>query len=147
MPALFGLGDKVIGNPAIATFAEFGSFAMLLLVDFTGPMRDRLQAQAALAAVGALFICLGMLACRWNGIAPTAVAMIASSLFFFAATNFAVWAFDTLYPTTFQGLVQCYIAALPFLDRSVLGDVAWASAFFGGAWLVLHGPALAKRAL
>ena len=37
----------------VATFAAFGSFAMLLLVDFGGPMRDRLQAQAALAVVGA----------------------------------------------------------------------------------------------
>ena len=90
---------------------------------------------------------LGMLARRFNGVAPTAAAMIASSLVFFAATNFAVWAFDTLYPTTMQGLVQCYVAALPFLDRTILGDLAWASAFFGGAWLVQHGPALAKRAL
>ena len=53
MPAMFALGDKVIGNPDVATFAAFGSFAMLLLVDFGGPMRDRLQAQAALALVGA----------------------------------------------------------------------------------------------
>ena len=37
-------------QPDVATFAAFGSFAMLLLVDFGGPMRERLQAQAALAA-------------------------------------------------------------------------------------------------
>ena len=49
MPALFAFGDKVIGNPTLATFAAFGSFAMLLLVDFAGPMRNRLRAQAALA--------------------------------------------------------------------------------------------------
>jgi hypothetical protein len=49
MPALFALGDKVIANPMLATFAAFGSFAMLLLVDFAGPLRERLQAQAALA--------------------------------------------------------------------------------------------------
>jgi len=90
---------------------------------------------------------LGMLARRWSGIAPTAAAMIASSLVFFALTNLAVWAFDGLYPMTLQGLAECYIAALPFLDRTVFGDLAWAGALFGGAWLVLHGPALAKRAL
>ena len=50
MPAMFALGDKVIGNPQVATFAAFGSFAMLLLADFGGPMAERLQAQAALAA-------------------------------------------------------------------------------------------------
>jgi hypothetical protein len=88
-----------------------------------------------------------MLARRWSGAAPTAAAMIASSLIFFAATNFAVWAFDSLYPTTLQGLIECYVAALPFLDRTVFGDLAWAAAFFGGAWLALHGPALlTKRA-
>src|ERR1700759_5061027 len=36
MPAMFALGDKVIENPVIATFAAFGSFAMLLLGDFGG---------------------------------------------------------------------------------------------------------------
>src|SRR5437016_3277972 len=64
MPAMFALGDKVIGNAAVATFAAFGAFAMLLLVDFTGPMRQRLQAQAALAVICCLLIALGTLASR-----------------------------------------------------------------------------------
>jgi len=34
MPAMFALGDKVLGNPVLGTFAAFGSFAMLRLVDF-----------------------------------------------------------------------------------------------------------------
>ncbi len=62
MPALFALGDKVIGNPQLATYAAFGSFAMLLLVDFGGPMAERLQAQAALAVTGGVFVCLATLA-------------------------------------------------------------------------------------
>ena len=89
---------------------------------------------------------LGIVARRWRGAAPTAAAMVATSLLFFVATNFAVWAFDGLYPMTWQGLAECYIAALPFLDRTVLGDLAWCAALFGGAWLVQHGPALARRA-
>ena len=36
MPALFAITDQGIGNPEIAYFAAFGSFAMLLLVDFPG---------------------------------------------------------------------------------------------------------------
>src|SRR5207248_10577045 len=64
MPAMFALGDKVIANPVVATFAAFGSFAMLLLVDFTGPMKDRLSDQAALGVCCALLICLGTLVSR-----------------------------------------------------------------------------------
>jgi hypothetical protein len=46
---------------------------------------------------------------------------------------------------TFQGLTQCYVAALPFLDKTVLGDLFWTAVLFGGAWAVAHGPALARR--
>src|SRR5246500_2360827 len=59
MPAMFALGDKVIGNPQLATFAAFGSFAMLLLVDFGGTITERLQAQAALAVTGGGFVLVG----------------------------------------------------------------------------------------
>jgi uncharacterized membrane protein YccC len=64
MPAMFALGDKVIANPIVATFAAFGSFSMLLLVDFGGPLRERLQAQATLAVAGCGLVCIGTLASR-----------------------------------------------------------------------------------
>src|SRR6202011_2912573 len=82
MPAMFALGDKVIGNPQLATFAAFGSFAMLLLVDFGGPMRDRLQAQAALAVVGALSVCLGTLASREAWLAAVAMTVVGFGILF-----------------------------------------------------------------
>jgi hypothetical protein len=82
MPAMFALGDRVIGNPALATFAAFGSFAMVLLVDFTGPMRDRLQAQAALSVVCGVFVCLGTLASNSDALATVAMAVIAFAVLF-----------------------------------------------------------------
>jgi hypothetical protein len=89
----------------------------------------------------------GMLIRRWRGALPVVTAMVSCSLIFFVTTNFAVWAFNGIYPLTWDGLVACYVAALPFLDRTVLGDLAWTGVLFGGAWLVQHGPALAKRSL
>jgi Family of unknown function (DUF6580) len=86
----------------------------------------------------------GMLARRWQGALPLVIGIVSSSLIFFAATNFAVWAFNDMYPMNFQGLVQCYVAALPFLDRTVLGDLTWTAVLFGGAWLVQHRPALLR---
>jgi uncharacterized membrane protein YccC len=82
MPAMFALGDKVIGNPAIATFAAFGSFAMLLLVDFGGPMRARLQAQAALALTGCAFVCLGTLASQNVWLAAAATMIVGFAVIF-----------------------------------------------------------------
>jgi Fusaric acid resistance protein-like len=82
MPAMFALGDKVIGNPQLATFAAFGSFAMLLLVDFGGPMAERLQAEAALAVTGGVFVCLATLASRTAWLAAIAMAVVGFGVIF-----------------------------------------------------------------
>jgi uncharacterized membrane protein YccC len=82
MPAMFALGDKVIGNPIVATFAAFGSFAMLLLVDFAGPIRDRVRAQALLAVVCGLFICVGTLVSNSDVLGACAMAVVAFGVLF-----------------------------------------------------------------
>jgi uncharacterized membrane protein YccC len=82
MPTVFALADKGIGNPIVATFAAFGSFAMVLLVDFGGPMRDRLQAQAALAVTGAVFVCVGTAASGSPVLAAVAMALVGFGVLF-----------------------------------------------------------------
>jgi uncharacterized membrane protein YccC len=76
MPGMFALGDEVLHNPVLATFAAFGSFAMLLLVDFGGSMRERLQDQGALAVVGCAFVCIGTLASQNVWLAAIATAVV-----------------------------------------------------------------------
>jgi uncharacterized membrane protein YccC len=82
MPAMFALGEEVIGNPDVATFAAFGSFALLLLVDFGGPMRHRLQSEAALALVGCVFVCLGTLVSQSVWLATAAMAVVGFGVIF-----------------------------------------------------------------
>jgi len=50
MPAVFAVAEKVIQNPQTSIFAAFGSFAMLVLVEFTGPVRSRFVAYVVLVA-------------------------------------------------------------------------------------------------
>ncbi|MBE7189071.1 MAG: FUSC family protein [Jatrophihabitans endophyticus] len=76
MPAMFALGTEVIGNAQLATFAAFGSFAMLLLVDFSGPMHERVFAQLGLGVLGAVFVCLGTLASANAVVAAVAMAVV-----------------------------------------------------------------------
>ncbi|HEV7754098.1 MAG TPA: FUSC family protein [Baekduia sp.] len=82
MPAAFAFADQVIGNPTVATFAAFGSFAMLLLVDFTGPMRDRLRAQALLAVACGVLISLATLVSGTTWLAATTMAVVAFGVLF-----------------------------------------------------------------
>lgn len=56
---------------------------------------------------------------------------LVSTLVFFVSTNFAVWAFGTWYTRTWAGLVECFVAALPFLKYNIVGDLMWTSILFG----------------
>ncbi|SHM21883.1 FUSC family protein [Actinacidiphila paucisporea] len=75
MPALFALCSKGLGSPTTASFAAFGAFSMLLLVDFSGPVAQRLRAHAALAVAWAGMICLGTAVSRvtWLGVTTMVV--------------------------------------------------------------------------
>jgi uncharacterized membrane protein YccC len=61
MPVLFVINSVVIGNGTLALFGAFGSMAMLLFVDHSGPMRDRVFTQAGLTLAGAVLITIGTL--------------------------------------------------------------------------------------
>ena len=82
MPALFALGVEVIANPIVATFAAFGSFAMLLLVDFRGALRDRLLNQAALAVACAGMIVLATLVSQTTWLAALTMAAVGFGVLF-----------------------------------------------------------------
>ena len=87
MPAMFALADKAIGNPIVATFAAFGSFAMLMLVDFSGSIKDRVLDQAVLGVACALMICIGTLASRTTWLAALAMALVAFVVLFAGAVS------------------------------------------------------------
>lgn len=48
---------------------------------------------------------------------------VLASVIFFIWTNFGVWAMWNMYPHTWQGLIQCYIMALPFLKMNLIGNL------------------------
>jgi len=87
MPAVFAFADKVIGDPQTATFAAFGSFAMLVLVDFTGPMRSRLVAYLGLAGAGAANVVLGTFCSRNAWLAAAAMAVVGFAILFSGVIN------------------------------------------------------------
>jgi uncharacterized membrane protein YccC len=82
MPGLFALGTEVLHNTTVATFAAFGSFAMLLLVDFGGPLRDRLRNQAALAIACGALIAVATLCSRTTWLAAVAMTLVGFGVLF-----------------------------------------------------------------
>ena len=80
----------------------------------------------------ALIVCLGLLLHGRRRLAPIGVAALSSSMIFFLITNLGVWAMGSYYPKTASGLLACYVAAIPFLGNTALGDAFYSAALFGG---------------
>lgn len=62
-------------------------------------------------------------------------ASLGSSVLFFVVTNFAVWAFGTMYENSFAGLTHCYVRALPFFRYTLAGDLFFSATLFAGLGL------------
>ena len=57
-------------------------------------------------------------------------ACVASSLSFYMISNFGVWLGWKSFPHTWTGLVQCYIAAIPWYRQTVVSTFVYAGLFF-----------------
>jgi hypothetical protein len=73
---------------------------------------------------------------RWIGDSKS-VARIGGAVFvgaaqFFVVTNFAMWAVGGFYPRTVTGLVDCFVAGVPFFWNTLAGDSLYAGILFGG---------------
>src|ERR1700759_5546991 len=90
MPGLLALTIKVIGNPAMATFAAFGSLSMLLFVALGGRTRERLSDQVALILTGAVLVVLGTLASQATWLAAVAMAVVAFFVLFAGVVSSAL---------------------------------------------------------
>jgi hypothetical protein len=109
--------------------------AALLISDvFLGP--DDWRITVAVYAGLTLPVALGIWGRRFRMSRVLLPAALASSLVFFAISNFAVWAFSGMYSLDLAGLTQCFALALPFLKYTMAGDLVWVAVLFGGALLV-----------
>lgn len=70
---------------------------------------------------------------------------VAASIFFFIVTNLAAW--PTLYPLTWVGLQECFIAAIPFYRSTLVSTLAYSLVLFSLWELLLsrrENPLLSK---
>ncbi len=129
--ALFG-GARLRGWQAYLV-----PLAAMLMTD---PIRSRMEGGYAAYSWATLIIytaflinvVLGRLFLR-NSSNPWRIGAVAlaGSVQFYLITNFPSWsAAGSLYPHTWSGLVACYVAALPFFGRTLLGDLFYSAVLF-----------------
>ncbi len=76
MPSAFAVAHVLWSNGQVGLFAAFGSFALLLLVEFTGPLRERAACYIGLYVVSSGFIALATVASTHEVAAVLAMALV-----------------------------------------------------------------------
>ncbi|MFG3026216.1 hypothetical protein ACGFZQ_48360 [Streptomyces sp. NPDC048254] len=76
--ALFTLSMEVCHSSVTAYYAAFGCFSMLLFVEFTGPMAQRLCMHFGLAVAWASLVSLGTFTARVTWLAVAGTVVVAS---------------------------------------------------------------------
>ena len=94
-----------------------------------------------------VYVLLGRLLTGTNSPLRIGAVTVLGSVQFFLITNFGVWLNQhglatPMYPMTTAGLIACYVAGLPFLGYTLLGDLGFSAALFGAhAYLTRAVPA------
>jgi hypothetical protein len=86
----------------------------------------------------ALVVLVGSAALRRVSLLRVGGAAVASAVLFFLITNFGTWALSGMYPLTASGLAACYLAAIPFFQNTLAGDLFYSGLLFGGFALAEH---------
>ena len=63
---------------------------------------------------------------------------LSASVIFFIVSNFFVWMEGSMYPLTVEGLVACYVAAIPFFWNTLAGDLFFVAVMFGAFEAIQH---------
>ena len=94
-----------------------------------------------------LYVLLGNIFGRDRKVGKLTGGAFLGSLLFFLITNFAVFAFTSMYSKDFSGLMMSYTLALPFFKNTLLADLFYTAAFFAAYELALKKITLRKPIL
>ena len=95
----------------------------------------------------ALTVAIGFRLNNRVSLVNTSFAVVVSSVSFFLLTNFGAWLTSGLYAKTAAGLMQAFIAGIPFFQNSLLGNMVYAAVIFGGYALLQKNVAGLKQPL
>jgi len=89
--------------------------------------------QLMLAVYGSFILIglLGTLIKKHKSFETVAAGSLVGSILLFVSTNWVVWQFSPWYAKTIDGLLQCYILALPFFRNTLVGDLFYVAIIFG----------------
>lgn len=111
------------------------AFAVPLLTLFAGDVIVgfyKIQVMLAVYASFLLSVAIGLWLRDRRTVARVSLATLLGAFQFFVIVDLGFWALGTAYPHTREGLIACYVAAIPFFFNMLAGDVVYVALLFGG---------------
>jgi hypothetical protein len=111
------------------------AFVFPLLALFAGDIFTGFYKITMMLVVYASFlvsVAIGFLLRDRRTVGRISLATLLGAFQFFIIVDLGVWALESTYPHTLQGLLACYIAAIPFLWNMLAGDALYCALLFGG---------------
>ena len=149
---VLGVVSRVVPHPAnvtpLAAIALFGGVYLSKRLAIVAALLAMVMSDAVLgwhSTIGYVYasmaatLLMGFWLKNHPGVFSTLGATLLSSILFFIVTNFGVWVSTSLYEKSVEGLVQCYVMALPFFRNSLFGDVFYTAVLLGGYEVVKRG--------
>jgi len=59
------------------------------------------------------------------------IGSVISPIVFFILSNFGVWMFGNMYPHSFEGMMTCFIVALPFFKNTLASTLIYSTIMYG----------------
>jgi hypothetical protein len=103
---------------------------MLLVTDAVIGFYDAGQMSVVYVSY-ALTLLIGMLYAKKPSLLAFAGVTLGGTAVFFLVSNFALWPFYNQYPHTFDGIIESYTLALPFVKNSLMSNMLFSAILFG----------------
>jgi hypothetical protein len=138
-----------VGALAIFAGAQFNDKRIALLMPLAAmAISDLFIGNGFDAVVYSGFIAMvvcGMLVNKSQNLPNLILSGIAGAVVFYLITNFALFYPISMYPHNFSGIIASYVAALPFLNNMLAGNLIYGTLLFGSFYLLKQRyPSLAK---
>lgn len=78
-----------------------------------------------------LIVLMGSITLKKKNVGSVLFSALGASVIFFIVSNFGVWLTSPMYVKSWEGLITCYIAAIPFMQNTLIGDLCYTAALFG----------------
>jgi len=132
------LGAALFRNKLLALAIPFSILLLSdILIGATSNMKFGLHPQSVYVYLSFFIITIIGIFSLSNGykIGKLIGLSLLSSVVFFVISNFGVW-INGGYPQIVAGLVECYVAAIPFFSYTILGDLFFVGLTFGAYELI-----------